>query len=35
MLNFWKSRSQWLPSWRQDGGNKTAFVIDYVKVWAL
>ncbi|XP_011634050.1 beta-1,3-glucan-binding protein-like [Pogonomyrmex barbatus] len=35
MLNFWNSRNQWLPSWRQDNGEKTAFVIDYVKVWAL
>ncbi|KAG5320436.1 BGBP protein, partial [Pseudoatta argentina] len=34
MLNFWNSRNQWLPSWRRDSGSKTAFVIDYVKVWA-
>ncbi|EGI59533.1 PREDICTED: beta-1,3-glucan-binding protein-like [Acromyrmex echinatior] len=35
MLNFWNSRNQWLPSWRRDSGSKTAFVIDYVKVWAF
>lgn len=35
MLNFWNARKQWLPSWRRDSGSKTAFVIDYVKVWAL
>ncbi|XP_011881196.1 PREDICTED: beta-1,3-glucan-binding protein-like isoform X2 [Vollenhovia emeryi] len=35
MLNFWNSRNHWLPSWRRDDSNKTAFVIDYVKVWAL
>lgn len=37
MLNFWNSRDQWLPSWKEDGkeSTKTAFVIDYVKVWTL
>ncbi|XP_025267209.1 beta-1,3-glucan-binding protein-like isoform X1 [Camponotus floridanus] len=34
MLNFWKSRNEWLPSWRKDNGKKTAFEIDYVKVWS-
>lgn len=34
MLNFWNSRNEWLPSWRQDNGEKTAFAIDYVKVWS-
>nr|XP_012225266.1 PREDICTED: beta-1,3-glucan-binding protein-like [Linepithema humile] len=33
MLNFWNSRNQWLPSW--ENRDKTAFVIDYVRVWAL
>lgn len=34
MLNFWTSRNEWLPSWRRDGGEKTAFAIDYIKVWS-
>ncbi|XP_071630436.1 beta-1,3-glucan-binding protein [Temnothorax longispinosus] len=35
MLKFWNSRNKWLPSWRRNNGNNTAFVIDYVKVWTL
>ncbi|XP_032680368.1 beta-1,3-glucan-binding protein-like [Odontomachus brunneus] len=35
MLRFWNARSQWLPSWRRDNGEKTTFVIDYVRVWSL
>ncbi|KAL6430254.1 hypothetical protein ACFW04_007762 [Cataglyphis niger] len=34
MLNFWNSRNEWLSTWRQDGGKKTAFAIDYIKVWS-
>ncbi|XP_029678769.1 beta-1,3-glucan-binding protein-like isoform X3 [Formica exsecta] len=34
LLNFWNSRNEWLSSWRQDDGKKTAFAIDYVKVWS-
>ncbi|KAM0736747.1 Beta-1,3-glucan-binding protein [Formica fusca] len=34
LLNFWNSRNEWLPSWRQDDGKNTAFAIDYVKVWS-
>lgn len=35
MLRFWNARNQWLPSWRRDNGEKTTFVIDYVRVWSL
>nr|XP_050850718.1 beta-1,3-glucan-binding protein 1-like [Vespula vulgaris] len=35
MLQFWHSRSQWLPSWRRDNSKKRALEIDYVKVWSL
>ncbi|XP_070151004.1 beta-1,3-glucan-binding protein isoform X1 [Polyergus mexicanus] len=34
LLNFWNSRNEWLSSWRQDDSKKTAFAIDYVKVWS-
>ncbi|KAF7403987.1 hypothetical protein HZH68_006781 [Vespula germanica] len=34
MLQFWHSRSQWLPSWRRDNSKKRALEIDYVKVWS-
>ncbi|EZA53410.1 beta-1,3-glucan-binding protein isoform X2 [Ooceraea biroi] len=35
MQKFWKSRNQWIPTWRRGGGESTAFVIDYVRVWSL
>ncbi|XP_072761310.1 beta-1,3-glucan-binding protein [Anoplolepis gracilipes] len=34
MLKFWNKRNEWLPSWRRNNGEKTAFAIDYVKVWS-
>ncbi|XP_043581469.1 beta-1,3-glucan-binding protein-like isoform X1 [Bombus pyrosoma] len=30
MLNFWHAEDKWLPSW----GEKTAFEIDYIRVWS-
>ncbi|KAL2728054.1 hypothetical protein V1477_017330 [Vespula maculifrons] len=30
MLQFWHSRSQWLPSWRRDNSKKRALEIDYL-----
>ncbi|XP_014468635.1 PREDICTED: beta-1,3-glucan-binding protein-like isoform X2 [Dinoponera quadriceps] len=35
MLRFWNAREQWLPSWRRNNGEKTTFVIDYIRVWSF
>lgn len=35
MLQFWHHRDQWLPTWRPESGSKTAFNIDYIRVWSF
>ncbi|XP_034174855.2 beta-1,3-glucan-binding protein 1 [Osmia lignaria lignaria] len=34
MLQFWRKKSQWMPSLKQNG-RLTAFEIDYIRVWSL
>ncbi|KAJ8673915.1 hypothetical protein QAD02_005177 [Eretmocerus hayati] len=35
MLQFWQSKSMWLPSWQKNQGANTALEIDYIRVWSL
>ena len=35
MLQFWRAKNQWLPSWKRQNGRKAAFEIDYIRVWSF
>ena len=35
MLQFWRAKNQWLPSWKRQNGKKAAFEIDYIRVWSF
>ncbi|XP_057338016.1 beta-1,3-glucan-binding protein-like [Microplitis mediator] len=35
MLRFWQAKDQWLPSWKRENARKTAFEVDYIKVWSV
>ncbi|XP_034942561.1 beta-1,3-glucan-binding protein-like [Chelonus insularis] len=34
MYHFWEAKDQWLPNWQRNG-QKTAFEIDYIKIWSV
>ncbi|XP_076655592.1 beta-1,3-glucan-binding protein [Halictus rubicundus] len=35
MLNFWKAKDKWLPTWEENKGSTPTFEIDSIKVWSV
>ncbi|XP_033230312.1 beta-1,3-glucan-binding protein-like isoform X2 [Belonocnema kinseyi] len=35
MLNFWKAKDQWLPSWKRQSRIETSFKVKSIKIWSV
>lgn len=35
MLNFWKAKNQWLPSWKRQNGSEAKLKIKSIRIWSV